>query len=90
MKRMQEAGCVSIFSGILKDDNDKREEYVRFGRVETKRIETDEVIRVGVTVETWMAGDLLFFAMALGKECSVSHWCNYCDTCRHCGKRREV
>ena len=26
MKRIQEAGCVSIFSGILKDDNDKREE----------------------------------------------------------------
>ena len=25
MNRIQEAGCVSIFSGILKDDNDKRE-----------------------------------------------------------------
>ena len=45
-----------------------------------KRFETDEVIRVGVTVETWMAGDLLLFAMALGKECSASHWCTYCDT----------
>ena len=64
----------------MKDKNDKRKEYVRIGRVETKRFETDKVIRVGVTVETWMAGDLLFFAMALGKECSVSHWCNYCDT----------
>ena len=47
MKRIQEAGCVSIFAGILKDDNDKREEYVRIGRVETKRFETDKLIRVG-------------------------------------------
>ena len=31
MKRIQEAGCVYIFSGILKDDNDKREEYMRIG-----------------------------------------------------------
>ena len=23
MKRIQDAGCVSIFAGILKDDNDK-------------------------------------------------------------------
>ena len=80
MKRIQEVGCVSIFSGILKDDNDKREEYVRIGRVETKRVETDEVIRVGVPVEKWMAGDLLFFEMTLGKEGSASHWCTYCDT----------
>ena len=49
-------------------------------RVETKRFETEEVIRAGVPVETWMAGDLLFFAMALGKEVSASHWCTYCDT----------
>ena len=27
-----------------------------------------------------MAGDLLFFAMNLGKEGSTSHWCTYCDT----------
>ena len=33
MNRIQEAGCVSIFAGILKYDNDKREEYVRIGRV---------------------------------------------------------
>ena len=31
-------------------------------------------------VETWMAGDFLFFAMALRKEGSVSNWCTYCDT----------
>ena len=31
MNRIQEASCVYIFSGILKDDNDKREEYVRIG-----------------------------------------------------------
>ena len=67
MNRIQEAGCKFIFSGILKDDNDKREEYTRIGRVKKKRSETDEVIRVGVTVETWMAGDLLLFTMALGK-----------------------
>ena len=30
-------------------------------------------------VETWMAGDLLFFVLALGKEGSASHWCTYCD-----------
>ena len=53
---------------------------MRIGRVETKRFETDEVIRVGVPVETWMAGDLLLFEMDLGKEGSVSHWCTYCDT----------
>ena len=35
-KRIHEAGCVSIFAGILKDDNDKREECVIVGRVETK------------------------------------------------------
>ena len=52
MKRIQEAGCVSIFSGILKDDNDKREEYMRIGRVKKKRFETDEFIRAGVPVET--------------------------------------
>ena len=80
MKRIQEAGCVSIFSGILKEDNDKREEYVRIGRVETKRFETEKVIRVGVPVEIWMSGDLLFFAMALGKESYAPHWCTYCDT----------
>ena len=80
MKRIQEAGCVSIFDGIMKDDNDKREEYVRIGRVEKKRFETDEVIRFGVPVETSMAGDLLFFAVALGKEGSAYHWCTYCDT----------
>ena len=50
MKRIQEAGCVSIFAIILKDDNDKREEYVRIGRVETKRFDTYKVIRVGVLV----------------------------------------
>ena len=61
MKIIQEASCVSIFVGILKDDNDKREEYVRIRRVETKQFDTDEVIRVGVPVETWMAGDLLLF-----------------------------
>ena len=26
INRIQEAGCVSIFAGILKDENDKREE----------------------------------------------------------------
>ena len=31
MKRIQEAGFVSIFARILKDGNDKREEYVRIG-----------------------------------------------------------
>ena len=31
MKRIQEAGCVSIFAVILKEDKDKREEYVRIG-----------------------------------------------------------
>ena len=36
MKIIQEAGCVSIFAGILKDDNDKREECMIVGRVETK------------------------------------------------------
>ena len=41
MNRIQEAGCVSIFDGIMKDDNDKREEYVRIGRVKTKRFKTD-------------------------------------------------
>ena len=50
------------------------------GRVETKRVKTDEVIRVGAPVETLMDGDLLFFAMALGEEGSASHWCIYCDT----------
>ena len=80
MKIIQDSGCVSIFSGILKDDNDKREEYVGIGRVEKKRVEIDKVIRVGVLVERWMAGDLLFFAMALGEEGSASHWCTYCDT----------
>ena len=73
MKIIQEAGCVSIFAGILKDDNDKREEYERIRRVKKKRFETDKVIRVGVPVETWMAGDLLFFEMDLGKEGSASH-----------------
>ena len=47
---IQEAGFISIFSGILKYDNDKQEEYVRIGRVETKLFETYEVIRVGVPV----------------------------------------
>ena len=50
---------------------------MRIGRVETKRFETYEVIRVGVPVETWMADDLLFFAMDLGKEGSASHWCTF-------------
>ena len=49
-KRIQEAGCVSIFDGMLKDGNDKQEEYARIGRVETKRFETDEVVRFGVPV----------------------------------------
>ena len=31
-------------------------------------------------VETWMAGDLLFFAMSLWKEGFSSHWCTYCET----------
>ena len=46
---------------------------MKIGRVETKPFKTDEVIRVGVPVETWMAGDLLFFVMALEKEGSASH-----------------
>ena len=79
-KRIQEAGCVYIFAGILKDNNDKREEYVKIGRVKKKRAKTDEVIRVGVLVETSMAGDLLLFAMDLGEEGSASYWCTYCDT----------
>ena len=48
--------------------------------METKIFETDEVIRVGVLVETWMAGDLLFVVMELRKEGFASHWCTYCDT----------
>ena len=87
---LQEAGCVSIFSGILKDENDKREEYVRIGRVETKRFETDKLIRVGVLVETWMAGDLLLFAIALGKEGFASHWCTYCDTSLSLWKKEGI
>ena len=67
MKIIQVAGCVSIFSGILNDDNDKREEYVRIGRVETKLFKKDKVVRVGVPLETWMAGELLLFVMALGE-----------------------
>ena len=58
--------------------------------METKRFETDKVIRVGVPVETWVAGDLLFFAMALGRKVPrligapiVTHRLN-------CGKRREL
>ena len=53
---------------------------MRIGRVETKKFETNKVIRAGVPVETWIAGDLLLFAMDLGKEGSASHWCTYCDT----------
>ena len=53
---------------------------MRIGRVETKQVETDKVIRVGVLVETRMAGDLLLFAMDLGEEGSASYWCTYCDT----------
>ena len=90
MKRIQEARCVSIFSGIQKDENDKREEYVRIGRVEKKRFETDKVLRVGVPVETWTAGDLLLFAMALGKEGFSSHWCTYCDTSSALWKKEET
>ena len=58
--------CIYIY-GILNYDNDKQEEYVRIGRVETKQVKTDKVIRVGVPVEIWIAGELLFFAVALGK-----------------------
>ena len=47
---------------------------MRLGQVETNLFVTDIV-----PVETWMAGDLLFFAMSLGKEGSASHWCAYCD-----------
>ena len=68
MKRIREAACVSIlFSGA--EDHD-----VRLGQVETNLFVTDIV-----PVETWMVGDLLFFAMSLGKEGSASHWCAYCD-----------
>ena len=87
MKIIQESGCVSIFSGILKDYNDKREEYVIIGLVETKRVETDEVIRVGVSVETWMAGDLLFFEIDLGKKGTVYHWYTFCYTSSALWKR---
>ena len=46
MKRIKEAGCVSIFSGILKDDNDKQEEYVRIGRV--KKIDSRQTKSLGL------------------------------------------
>ena len=39
--------------------------------METKRVEKNKVIRVGVPVETWMAGDLFLFVMDLGKEGSA-------------------
>ena len=89
MKRIKEAGCVSIFDVIPKDENDKQEEYMRIGNVETKRFETDEVIRVGVPVETWMASDMLLFAIALGKEGSASHWCTYCETSKALWKKER-
>ena len=79
MKIIQEAGCESIFSGILKDDNDKREEYVRIGRV--KKTIQDRRSHSG-----WCAGGnmygwlLVVLCNILGKYVSASHWCTYCDT----------
>ena len=90
MKRKQEAGCVSIFSGILKDDNDKREEYVRFGRVETKRVEKDKGIRVGMPVETWMSGDCCSLQWLWGRKVPCLIGATIVTHRRHCGKWREV
>ena len=35
-----------------------------------------------IPVKIFLAGDLLFFAMACGKEGSASWWCTYCDLIR--------
>ena len=40
-------------------------------------------------VETWVAGDSLLFALALGKERFVSHWCTYCATLSELCKDEE-
>ena len=46
---------------------------MRIGQVETRQVETDELIRVGVPVETWIACDFLFFGLDFWKEVSSSH-----------------
>jgi hypothetical protein len=69
--RLRDAGCVSVFKG------GNSSTYSVLGASSENPME-DQLIRT-VPVELWMSGDLLFFAIALGREGSASHWCQYCD-----------
>ena len=55
-----------------------------------KRVEKDEVIRVGVPAETCMAGDLLLLQLLWGRKVSLLIGAPIVTHRFHCGKRREV
>ena len=90
MKRIQEAGCVSIFAGILKDDNDKGEEYVRIGRV--KKNDSRQTKSLGLVCR-WKHGWMVtccYLQWLWGRKVPRLIGAPIVTHRRNCGKSMEV
>jgi hypothetical protein len=72
LKRIRAEGRCSFFK-----DSDEDGYYTVLGGGPPRNPD-DELVGES-PIECWIAGDFLFFAMALGKEGSASYWCAYCD-----------
>ena len=72
LKDIRETGCLSMFLVPTV--------YCAFGTEEQARREhgLDDLLFLTVPVTLWFAGDLLWYATALGKEGYAGWWCSYC------------
>jgi hypothetical protein len=74
MKAIRTIGCISFFKAASDSWADS---YAIIGDDQSKQDEGDECMSI-TNVELWMAGDLLWYSTALGKEGYAGWWCPYC------------
>jgi hypothetical protein len=75
MKAIRTIGCISFFKAAATDS--WADSYAIIGNHQSKRDKGDECIST-TNLEPWMAGDLLWYSTALGKEGYAGWWCPYC------------
>jgi hypothetical protein len=75
MKAIRTIGCISFFKAAVTNLWD--DSYAIIGNEQSKRDKGDECI-LTTNLELWMAGDLLWYSTALGKEGYDGWLCPYC------------
>jgi hypothetical protein len=75
MKAIRTIGCISFFKAAATDS--WADSYAIVGNGQSKRDKGGECI-LTMNLELWMAGDLLWYSTALGKEGCAGWWCLYC------------